>query len=112
MKHIFSGFLLLWFLAGCEAEKVSPCGDSSVCDAIVYPNPFANEITLEFKSDTEGTAKLSITSLSGEKLFEDQMNVTQGNNQFLRSYASLNTGIYILSIDYEDEVQNVRIVKK
>ena len=105
-------FIIPLLLSACEGEQISLCLESSLCDIQFYPNPFESEANISFMSNSKEVAKLSVTSLSGQILYEDQVELIQGDNLINRSFKELNSGIYILSIEVDEEIQHQRIVKK
>jgi uncharacterized repeat protein (TIGR03803 family) len=73
----------------------------------VFPNPFTNDFTTEFKSDRSQVVRLIMTNMYGE-IVSEQLSDT---NQSLSLGGDLEKGIYILKVVAGDEVANYRLVK-
>ncbi|GAB2815581.1 hypothetical protein GCM10027043_14880 [Ferruginibacter profundus] len=60
------------------------------------PNPFTEKITVQFNSDTKGTATISITAIGGKTVMNKQFSINKGaNNLTVDGLATLTPGIYI-----------------
>ena len=60
---------------------------------MLFPNPTKNQVSIRFKNITHGT--LSIRNLSGQTVFEEEINNTQEKTIPLNQYAS---GLYLVMI--------------
>jgi hypothetical protein len=84
----------------------------------IYPNPFNNEIILEYSLAQAGNVKFEIFNVSGEKIAENlALNMSAGNNAFFWNGKSdsgkpVLAGIYFCSISTNKQKEVVRLVKK
>jgi len=76
------------------------------------PNPFHSSGTLDIIAPTAGVAILTITDLSGKQLYQQQMNVTKGNNPIgTRDIDYLRPGTYLLTLQTTNHRQTLKLVK-
>jgi hypothetical protein len=71
----------------------------------VFPNPVSEELTLEFKG---GASNISITDILGKTVFQME-NVVSGQTIVL---PSMNSGIYIVSLNNELGKHSCKVLKK
>lgn len=87
--------------AGLDVFQITdgPTGVGEVVksdDLVVYPNPFGNQITIEFNAEDWGqNATLVITDMAGRMVFVEALNNQTGN---VTVYPDLDRGLYILDI--------------
>jgi len=72
----------------------------------MYPNPTNGIITFDFS--TENIQHMKITDLTGKLVFE-KSNVNQNE---IVDMSSVESGIYIVTLQNEKESMNLRVVKK
>jgi hypothetical protein len=63
------------------------------------PNPFTDNFTINFTTGTEGTVDLTLSTLTGQKIYSETIEAKSGSNKF--EYSSekyINPGIYLLNI--------------
>jgi hypothetical protein len=69
-----------------------------------YPNPFVNDVTLEFNSTIQGTAYLSIYNEQTQLIDTKQINVTKGMNRYIYHANQANMGNYLIfKVDVGDQ---------
>lgn len=61
----------------------------------IFPNPFSNHVTIDFKEDLSTYAAITIFDLSGKKVFHNQQLI---NNQLIIKRGTLLSGTYVLMI--------------
>jgi subtilisin-like proprotein convertase family protein len=76
----------------------------------LFPNPFDNEINIEFSFPIAGTGKVKIENALGQVVYDKT--IAQGAESATLSTSHLPKGIYLLSITDGDKVQAFRIVKR
>ena len=76
------------------------------------PNPVNETTTLTFKSANNANGKLSVYSLTGKLVFEENYHFIMGANQKVIDFSTLNKGLYIGKLQVGDEMQSVKIMKK
>lgn len=64
----------------------------------IYPNPFSNKTTIEFNNPNQSKYNLSVFSISGYRVFE-QDNITSNKIEFKRG--NLPKGVYIIELQGE-----------
>ena len=81
-------------------------------DISIYPNPSTNNFTLEFSSNANGMAELSIFSLLGEKVFTDKIKMNTGTNKTTLDLAGMARGVYVLRVNMGEKRYYKKIVKE
>jgi hypothetical protein len=64
----------------------------------VYPNPFTDKLTITVNSKMDDRLNVTITSVTGIKLYDIEKDVLSGNNSFIVSNLRLNPALYYLHI--------------
>ena len=78
----------------------------------VYPNPFNSYFKLDFDAPLDGNAQVSITNMSGNVVYQTEVDVWQGRNTFNYSEgAYLAHGYYLLAIKMNGEVVTQKVSK-
>ncbi len=79
-------------------------------EAPLYPNPFKNYFRIKFTATFPYPIKLSILKTTGETVQEENIDVSQ-NSLVEVVTLNLNSGSYIIRLQYENAVQYLRAVK-
>ena len=87
-------------------EIVTSTPDLFKIQATVFPNPFVDHIVI---SGINGTAKVSITDVSGRKVAE-YINVS--NNQSINDLGQLASGVYFLKVEEGKNLFTTKLIKK
>ena len=77
----------------------------------IYPNPFHDEVTIVLDSKEKGTAKITINSTTGQKLYDKNFNVTAGTN-VLKVQLNVPAGVYLMSVEIDRKVMVNKIIKE
>ena len=77
-------------------------------DIIVFPNPFNQEIQIEFPEDITLPVEIELVSLDGKNLLSQT--ITQ--RQISLKPGIINAGIYVLKFKSNNCAQSVKLVKK
>jgi hypothetical protein len=64
----------------------------------VFPNPFGNNLTININSPVDDKIEVSISNVSGIKLYEIEKEITSGSNSFTISDFRLVPSLYYLNI--------------
>jgi hypothetical protein len=64
----------------------------------VFPNPFSDELTITVNSQVDDKLKVSISNISGVKLYDIEKDILSGNNSFTISDFRLIPSLYYLNI--------------
>ena len=73
----------------------------------ISPNPFTNEISIDFKLGTLANYQAEVYNLLGERVYSKKM---LGNETV--NLASLSVGVYILNVDVDGVLMSQKIVKE
>ncbi len=65
----------------------------------IYPNPFINTTEIRYYTSYYGEVELKIYNLLGQIIYSEKIFATSGENYFIFNGSSLNSGIYICSIN-------------
>lgn len=74
------------------------------------PNPFSQKTTLKFTVKDAAPARICVYSLLGNKIYEDQITATYGDNNYELNTASWNSGIYLYTIQYKNHTETRKMV--
>ena len=76
----------------------------------IYPNPANDDATVSFISDQSVTATLEVRNLSVIIIYSQTLSVTEGENSLRVNTASLNEGLYNITIITGQEVRSSRMM--
>lgn len=79
-----------------------------------YPNPFVDQITIEYSSAMEGTVLHTLTDARGQVVHQSQelSRPTKGPHQLRVDGQLLPAGIYLYQVRVGSQVQTLRLIKK
>jgi hypothetical protein len=77
----------------------------------IYPNPFRDNLTITVNSRIADKLQISISSVTGAKVYEIEKNILSGNNSFTISNFRLAPAIYFLKIQGTEINKTVPIIK-
>ena len=81
-------------------------------DVKISPNPVFNECYINFRSDKNTVAKISVMDNLGKiVLLQDKLNVMKGMNSHLLEFNNLNDGIYFVSLNINNRIITRKIQK-
>lgn len=82
-------------------------------DVQAYPNPFTSTATLKITAASTQTVTIQLTDLQGKLLFTEKRNVQPGVNLLsLTKGYQLASGVYMATVQLNDEVHNLKLVKQ
>ncbi len=98
----------------------SSCGVLSVPNStlnlnsvLVYPNPFNDEITLTFDLNTDANFSYIVTDLYGKLISEKSINsLSNGNYTEVIELPLLSSGVYFITINFNNERKAIKIIKQ
>jgi hypothetical protein len=73
----------------------------------MYPNPTNNKITLNTEMENPGNIIVSITSIGGHQLIQNQF---QNQKQFDLDVSNLAKGIYLMKIQNKSVIETKKLV--
>lgn len=74
------------------------------------PNPFSGITSILFIVKDEAPAKICVYNLLGEKIFEEKIKTTYGNNSYELNCSSWSKGIYLYTVQYKNFSETKRMV--
>jgi Peptidase family C25/Propeptide_C25/Peptidase family C25, C terminal ig-like domain len=77
----------------------------------VFPNPFTDNLTISINSQTADKLQISISSVSGAKLYSIERSIISGNNSFTLSDFRLIPSLYYLNIRGTTINKTIAVVK-
>jgi hypothetical protein len=78
----------------------------------VKPNPVSNQFNLDFESENNGSGKIKITNLQGQKVYEQTTYLESGWNSILIDSSNFNPGTYILTIETNHSISEPKKIIK
>lgn len=78
----------------------------------VYPNPFENEITIEFNSSIQTNSNVEVFDTNGRKLKNIVYNYYEQNKLHLELPNNIAKGIYFVKVDNDNTSQSFKVLKK
>jgi hypothetical protein len=92
-------------------DNISGVVNTVINDPMAYPNPFNDEINIDFFLNIGGEVKYSIVNMLGQFVYDETIYNANSGNQTIKLNPDLDAGIYILKLSYGNEIHNFRIVK-
>ncbi|MDD4150228.1 MAG: two-component regulator propeller domain-containing protein [Bacteroidales bacterium] len=86
--------------------------NAAVSKKSVYPNPFSYNLTLSIDMNISGELKYSFINILGEQIIEPETVFVDKGEQNIEINSDIIPGMYILRIEFADEIYNLRIVKE
>ncbi len=79
----------------------------------IYPNPYANDATIEYNLLKNSDVSINITNILGKKLGENNSYQTSGTHKINLSDISnnLTKGLYFINVTVDNKVYNYKIIK-
>ena len=108
-----SGIEFEEFVAGMEVTSASGISENDLTSSVnVFPNPFTNTTTLSFTSAKAGQASVVVYNLIGEKVVDMNLgHIAAGTQNFELDFASMEAGIYLVSLTAGNEISTLRLTK-
>ncbi|MES2778330.1 MAG: T9SS type A sorting domain-containing protein [Bacteroidota bacterium] len=80
--------------------------------ALVYPNPFADQIFTSLSLSKATVVKIRIMNLTGQEVYNEEVDGDAGNKVITVNTEKLGAGIYFLSLEYDDMIEARKIIKQ
>lgn len=97
-----------------DGYNVGIAEENNFSNLNVYPNPFANDITVSFNLEKAEAVSIKMFNLLGEEVAEinsSQVLLTPGVHTIPASLSNFNVGIYFLEIAYGNYSQTFKLIK-
>ncbi len=78
----------------------------------VYPNPFINELTIDFVSEVNSLLSVRMTDINGKVVYNGNFATQQGQNLMNINGANLASGVYLITLMNNIEVKTIRVIKQ
>ncbi|PHR74085.1 MAG: hypothetical protein COA67_01600 [Lutibacter sp.] len=104
---------LLFIYASSFAQQTKIVGDANqktISKVIANPNPFTNSTDISFYNKKSQKVILTIKNLLGKTVSTFTVNSKKGNNSIPFYRDGLNSGIYIYSIQTDEEIISKRLI--
>ncbi len=82
---------------GCIINSINNV-DQNIQSLSVYPNPFTSQAMISFNSAKAGMMTEKITSIIGNEVYSQQVDVKMGTNSHVITRNTLSAGVYFYSI--------------
>lgn len=82
-------------------NPVEPVQDFAITN--VFPNPFGEQVMINFHTLAEGMAQVEVVSTAGKTVFRNQVRVNGGQNALRLDASAWQPGMYLLTIVMNDE---------
>jgi arylsulfatase A-like enzyme len=86
-------------------------GDGFTEELKLYPNPFNEKLELSFAA-VEDVCELKITDMLGQLIYSDRILLQDGLNEMELNMEDIKSGIYILSLEYNNKSLTKKITKQ
>jgi hypothetical protein len=106
-----SGFEFAELVAGMEATTAVGVSENDLTSSVnVFPNPFSDNTNLTFSTVESGNASVVVYNLVGEKVIDLNLgNIAAGTQSVELEFASMNAGIYLVSLTAGGETSTLRV---
>jgi hypothetical protein len=84
--------------------------NSTISNITAYPNPFSESTIISFTSQKEQSVEFSLKNLLGKTIFNQTHNAKKGLNSFTFKRNEFVRGIYIYTLQTQDEVISKRLI--
>ena len=74
------------------------------------PNPVRDNANIKFSAAVDGKAKFAVFNIAGQKISEKEINAQRGENNFEFDATQLESGIYLYSLEMNQQKQCRRMV--
>jgi len=76
----------------------------------LFPNPASTSSSLSITVDRPGAATYTLTDLTGQEIETGLMNLISGNNIKILNLKGFSKGIYLLNINFENEILTKKLI--
>jgi thiol-disulfide isomerase/thioredoxin len=106
-----SGFEFAELVAGMEVTQMTGITENDLTSSVsVFPNPFTDNTTLSFSAAEAGQASVVVYNLVGKKVIEMNLgNIAAGTQNIELDFASMEAGIYLVSLTAGNETSTLRV---
>ncbi len=118
-KHIWTKQDLLDYANSRYSDEISESTEriesreiASNFNAVIYPNPFIDDITIKFENTDSEKLDIQLFNVLGEEVFDDSYNIQVGTNEIKVNLSPYTAGIYFVKLSFDGiTLDTQRIVK-
>jgi hypothetical protein len=97
----------------CEGTTVGVDEINAETGLVVYPNPGSQQVQISFMAQSNQKVMLKVFNGMGALVMNQSLsNVRSGNNSMMMDMDQLSSGVYTFQVSVENEVYQVRWIKK
>jgi len=78
----------------------------------IYPNPTTGILNVKFDTEKQGNIQIKLISVSGQVIFDEEMNAASGQYNYNLDISNQAKGVYLLSIISDNEKIDRKVVLK
>ncbi|TND08571.1 MAG: Spore coat protein CotH [Bacteroidetes bacterium] len=97
-------------LAGCDLAVQS--GNAAADFVSVFPNPFHDQLTLQFKLETASDVTIVMSDITGRQISFVREKMNAGGQDYKLPVENISPGIYLLSVSAEGRTFTKKIVRQ
>jgi len=75
-----------------------------------FPNPASDRVTIVFNAPKDGDYRMSIVDLAGRLMFAQDLDILSGVSQMDLDLSGYAAGMYLVSLENGQEIQNIRLI--
>lgn len=109
-KLLLIAFLFISASVFAQQTKTVDAEQKTISKVIASPNPFNNSTQISFYNTKSQKVILIVKNLLGKTIFKHIIDSKKGNNNFPFYREGLVSGIYIYSIQTDEEIISKRLV--
>ena len=77
----------------------------------ISPNPIVDLTTVSISSKSSGSFQLNVMNSTGQNVYADKINLQVGQNVEVLNLSDLQSGLYFLQVEGEDQVSTRQLIK-
>lgn len=85
--------------------------ETQLNSAKIYPNPVKDQVELNLKIKSATTLKITVISISGKEVINQNFPVTKGDLQYKMDISTLDAGVYLMNIKSDRQSVTLPIMK-
>ena len=97
------------FFEGTTEVRVNSPKDLNFSVSDPFPNPFNSSTKINVNIPEDGFIKIQLFNILGERIKNETIFLSKGNNKISINLDNLNSGIYLLKIDYENNFKTIKL---
>lgn len=107
-------FFITFFSVGQQLDGFVQEGQKNVSQSIsgiaAYPNPLVVDTKISFQTTKSQVIDFTVKNLLGKTVYMERINAKQGTNAFIFRRNNLAKGMYIYTLQTDNEIVSKRLV--